>query len=82
MKLIDALISPILFYASEEHLFYGGLISMDNIRKRSSRISSKLIPEVVAGSNKYCNNNGCRAETARVLQILSLTKILFSTPIF
>ena len=36
MKLCDALMSPILFYT-----MYGGLISMDNIRKGSSRISSK-----------------------------------------
>ena len=39
MKLFDALVSPILFYASElSKYMYGGLIA---IRKGSSRISSK-----------------------------------------
>ena len=40
MELFDALMSPILFYASElSKYMYGGLIAMNNIRKGSSRIS-------------------------------------------
>ena len=61
VKLFDALISPTLFYASEEWDW----LQRSRIRIGSSRISSKKFLKWLAGVNIYCNNKACRAETGR-----------------
>ena len=56
MKLFDALVSPILFYASEVR----GIDCNGKLEKDPAEI-----PKVLLGVDKYCNNNACRAETGR-----------------
>ena len=61
MKLFDALISPILFYANE----VWGIDCNGQLEKDSSEWVQNKFLKWLLGVNKYCNNNACRAETGR-----------------
>ena len=61
MKLFDALISPILFYANAVwRIDYNGKLEKDPVES----VQNKFLRELL-GINKYCNNDACRAETGR-----------------
>ena len=64
MKLFDALISPILFYASE----VWGIDCNGQLEKDpadwAELVQNKFLKWLL-GVNKYCNNNACRAEIGR-----------------
>ena len=57
MKLFDALISPILFYASE----VWGIDCNGQSEKDPAELVQNKFPKWLLGVNKYCNNNACRA---------------------
>ena len=59
MKLFDALISPILFYASE----VWGIDCNGKLEKDPAELAQNKFRKWLLGVNKYCNNNACRAET-------------------
>ena len=59
MKLFDALISPILFYASE----VWGIDCNGQLEKDPAELVQNKFLKWLLGVNKYCNNNACRAET-------------------
>ena len=61
MKLLDALISPILFYASE----VWGIDCNGQLEKDPAELVPNKFLKWLLGVNKYCNNNVCRAETGR-----------------
>ena len=61
MKLFDALISPILFYASE----VWGIDCNGKLEKDPAESVQNKFLKWLLGVNKYCNNNACRAETGR-----------------
>ena len=61
MKLFDALISPILFYASE----VWGIDCKGKLEKDPAELVQNKFLKWLLGVNKYCNNNACRAETGR-----------------
>ena len=62
MKLFDALISPILFYASE----VWGIDCNGQLEKDPAELVQNKFLKWLLGVNKYCNyNNGGRAETGR-----------------
>ena len=61
MKLFDALISPILFYASEVR----GIDCNGQLEKDPEELVQNKFLKWLLGVNKYCNNNACRAETGR-----------------
>ena len=61
MKLFDALISPILFYASE----VWGIDCNGQLEKDPAELVQNKFLKWLLGVNKYCNNNACRAETGR-----------------
>ena len=61
MKLFDALISPILFYASE----VWGIDCNGQLEKDPAELVQNKFLKWLLGVNKYCNNNVCRAETGR-----------------
>ena len=61
MKLFDALISPILFYASKVWGFYCN----GQLEKGPAELVQNKFLKWLLGVNKYCNNNACRAETGR-----------------
>ena len=60
MKLFDALISPILFYASE----VWGIDCNGQLEKDPAELVQNKFLKWLLGV-KYCNNNACRAETGR-----------------
>ena len=55
MKLFDALISPMLFYASE----VWGIDCNGKSEKDPESAQNKFLKWLL-GVNKYCNNNACR----------------------
>ena len=59
MKLFDALISPILFYASE----VWGIDCNGQLEKDPAELVQNKFLKWLLGVNKYCNNNACSAET-------------------
>ena len=61
MKLFDALISPLLFYASE----VWGIDCNGQLEKDPAELVQNKFLKWLLGVNKYCNNNACRAETGR-----------------
>ena len=61
MKLFDALISPILFYASE----VWGIDCNGQLEKDPAELVQNKFLKWLLGVNKYCNNNACRAETGK-----------------
>ena len=61
MKLFDALISPILFYASE----VWGIDCNGQLEKGPAELVQNKFLKWLLGVNKYCNNNAYRAETGR-----------------
>ena len=61
MKLFDALISPILFYASE----VWGIDCKGKLEKDPAELVQNQFLKWLLGVNKYCNKNACRAETGR-----------------
>ena len=61
MKLFDALIYPILFYASE----VWGIDCKGKVEKDPAELVQNKFLKWLLGVNKYCNNNACRAETGR-----------------
>ena len=61
MKLFDALISPILFYASE----VWGIDCNGQLEKDPAELVQNKFLKWLLGVNKYCKNNACRAETRR-----------------
>ena len=61
MKLFDALISPILFYASE----VWGMDGNGQLEKDPAELVQNKFLKWLLGVNKYCNNNACKAETGR-----------------
>ena len=61
MKLFDALISPILFYASEMK----GIDCNGQLQKDPEELVQNKFLKWSPGGNKYCNNNVSRAETGR-----------------
>ena len=61
MKLSDAPISPILFYASE----VWRIDCNRQFEKDPAELVSNKFLKWLLGVNKYCNNNACRAETRR-----------------
>ena len=62
MKLFDALISPILFYASE----VWGIDCNGQLEKDPAELVQNKFLKWLLGVNKYCNyNNRGRAETGR-----------------
>ena len=61
MKLFDALISPILFYASEVR----GIDCNGQLEKDPEELVQNKFLKWLLGVNKYCNNNACRAETGK-----------------
>ena len=66
MKLFDALISPILFYASE----VWGVDCNRKLEKDPAELVQNKFLKWLLGVNKYCNNNACRAETGRFPMII------------
>ena len=61
MKLVDALISPILLYASE----VWGIDCNGQLEKDLAELVQNKFVKWLLGVNKYCNNNACGAETGR-----------------
>ena len=61
MKLFDALISPILFYASE----VWGIDCNGKLEKDPAGLVQNKFLKWLFGVNKYCNNNAFRAERKR-----------------
>ena len=62
MKLFDALISPILFYASE----VWGIDCNGKLEKDPAELVQNKFLKWLLRVNKYCNNNAdVRAETGR-----------------
>ena len=61
MKLFDALISPILLYASE----VWGIDCKGQLEKDPAELLQYKFPKWLLGVNKYCNNNARGAETGR-----------------
>ena len=61
MKLFDALISPILFSASE----VWEIDCNDKLEKDPAELVQNKFLKWLLGVKKYCNNNACRAETGR-----------------
>ena len=61
MKLFDALISPILFYASE----VWGIDCNGQLEKDPAELVQNKFLKWLLGVNKHCNNNACMAETGR-----------------
>ena len=61
MKLFDALISPILFYANE----VWGIDCNGKLEKDLAELVQNKFLKWLLGVNKYCNNNARRAETGR-----------------
>ena len=61
MKLFDALISLILFYASE----VWGIDCNGQLGKDPAELVQNKFLKWLLGVNKYCNNNGCRVEKGR-----------------
>ena len=61
MKLFDALISPLLFYASE----VWGIDCNGQLEKDPAELVQNKFLKWLLGVNKYCNNNACRAETGK-----------------
>ena len=61
MKLFDALISPILFYASE----VWGIDCNGKLEKDPAELVQNKFLKWLLGVNKYCNNNARRAEAGR-----------------
>ena len=62
IKLFDALISPILFYASE----VWGIDCNGKLDKDPAELVQNKFLKWLLGVNKYCNNNASRAETGRI----------------
>ena len=58
---LDALISLILFYASE----LWGIDCNGQLGKDPAELVQNKFLKWLLGVNKYCNNNACRAETGR-----------------
>ena len=58
MKLFDALISPILFYASE----VWGIDCKGQLEKDPAELVKNKFLKRLLGVNKYCNNNACWEE--------------------
>ena len=61
IKLLDALVSPILLYGSE----IWGVDCNDKIEKDSAELVQIKFLTWLLGVNKYCSNNASRAETGR-----------------
>ena len=61
MKLFDALISPILFYANE----VWGIDCKGKLEKDPAELVQNKFLKCLLGVNKYCNNNARRTETGR-----------------
>ena len=61
MKLFEALISPILFYASD----VWGIDCNGKLEKDPAELVQNKFLKWLQGVNKYCNNNASRAETGR-----------------
>ena len=61
MKLFDALVFPILFYASEMK----GIDCNGQLQKDPEELVQNKFLKCPPGGNKYCNNNVSRAETGR-----------------
>ena len=61
MKLFDALISPILFYASE----VWGIDCNGQLEKDPAELVQNKFLKWLLGVKKYSNNNACRAESGR-----------------
>ena len=61
IKLFDALISPILLYASE----VWGIDCNEKLEKDPAESVQSKFLKCLLGVNKYCNNNACRTETGR-----------------
>ena len=55
MKLFDALISPILLYASE----VWGIDCNGQLEKDLAELVQNKFAKWLLGINKYCNNNAC-----------------------
>ena len=58
---LDALISPILFYASE----VWEIDCKGKLEKDPAELVQNKLLKWLLGVNKYCNNNACKAETGR-----------------
>ena len=67
MKLFDALISPILFYASE----VWGIDCNEKLEKDPAELVQNKFLKLLLRVNKYCNNNARRAETGRFPMIIA-----------
>ena len=63
MKLLDALMSPILFYASE----VWGIDCNGQLEKDPAKLVQNKFLEWALEFHKYCNNNACGAETGRLI---------------
>ena len=63
MKLLDALMSPILFYASE----CMGIDCNGQLEKDPAKLVQNKFLKCALGFHKYCNNNACGAETGRLI---------------
>ena len=61
VKLLDALMSPILFYASE----VWGIDCNGQLEKDPAELVQSKFLKWSLGFNKYCNNNACGTETGR-----------------
>ena len=61
MKLLDALMSPILFYGSE----VWGIDCNGQLEKDPEKLVQNKFLKWSLGFHKYCNNNACGAETGR-----------------
>ena len=61
MELFDALISPILVYASE----LWGIDCNGQLEKDPAELVQNKFLKLLLGVNKYCNNTAYRAETGR-----------------
>ena len=64
MKLFDALISPILFYASE----VWGIDCNGQLEKDPAELVQNKFLKWLLGVNKYCNNNACRARVIKKIK--------------
>ena len=61
VKLLDALMSPVLFYASE----VWGIDCNGQLEKDPAELVQSKFLKWSLGLNKYCNNNACGTETGR-----------------
>ena len=61
VKLLDALMSPVLFYASE----VWGIDCNGQLEKDPAELVRSKFLKWSLGLNKYCNNNACGTETGR-----------------